>query len=536
MYGGLGEAPFFCKGDSDTMQRMKKKEAIWNSGERDNVNLPSSVSDSWHDMLSYPNQNFRFKEPYAPSRFRRFLIYVLLWSTERIVGSFRTRESSSFLTPQWKRLLHYLVEKGFASRMALSLPHKSEPPLYYLFLFSPFHAHLTDGNKPRVLGLGRGFSSDYDTAVSTAFGECLERIPFLYYRNDEFVTATPQELEARGEDFLDPHIINAFSAGQRTLRLRLGQISQQAPFRWIKASQLTSGVQPRKAQSKLIPAQLVYWKYKRMKGEPVLFPMSTHGGAGYFSREGALLRALYEWIQRDGFFGYWLRGKSPRRISPHSVPQGETMELIKLTEKYGFTIHLLDITPQDIAVPSIFCILTSSTSPVATITAGSGSDVNLLSAIHSAIEEALSMHHWLSNQRTSYTLPDTYDILTTELNDVERLTWWATQPVTTIDFFLQGSLENYSEVSRRYPTAASLGDGEVLESVVQKLTRAGHEIYYYESPHPVVKSLGFRSVRVFVTDLLPMYHSSTAIPLALLARRFGKEEETFHNTLPSLFP
>ena len=247
---------------------MGAREVIWNTGNRNSVDIPSSVSDRWREMLSPSDSNFHFKEPYFPSLFRRFLIQASVHLVELFKGPVRTHEPSLFLTQQCKRLLHYLVERNIADYMVLSLPHTTEPPFYYFFLRSPFCADLTDGDQPRVLGLGRGFSSDYDTAVSTAFGETLERIPFLYYRNSDFVTATPEELESRGEMFVDPEIINAYSTKQRELFPKRGQISPQSPFRWLVANRLRSSADTGGSDTALLPVQLIFWKYKRMRGAP----------------------------------------------------------------------------------------------------------------------------------------------------------------------------------------------------------------------------------------------------------------------------
>lgn len=515
---------------------MNAREIIRGRGKRAVVPIPPHVSDAWGDMLSRPSTNFLYREPYVISGIRNRVLRVLFSLVERWIGPLKTRERSLFLTPQWKRLLHYLVEKGFAEKMILSLPHQHEPPRYNFFLFSPFHEQLTDGEKPRVLGLGRGFSSDYDTAVSTAFGECLERVPFLYYRNTDLLVATSEELGARGEKFLDPRVVDAYDARQRRLHPKRGEVSERTPLRWVKAHKLGPSPELSADETTLVPAQLVYWKYKRMEEEPELFPMSTHGGAGYFTKEGALLRALYEWIGRDGFFGYWLRGIAPPRIDPRSIVDNETRNLISLVEDFGLSIHLLDITPSDIAVPSVFCVLTSETSPVAKITGGSGSDVDLQKAIRSAIEEALSMHHWLSIEGRSCTLPPDYNALTTPLTDVERLSWWAAQPISTLDFFLKGPLEDFEIAFQRYPLFAGDEERGFFDQVMHKLVDAGHEVFAYISPHPVPRSLGFHSVRVFVTHLLPMYHGSTKIPLKLLEQRFRAPHNVFLNTLPSLFP
>lgn len=489
------------------------------------MSLPN-LTDSWSSMLIPANDTFHFREPYMPAALRRFFLQLLF----RLFSGLRTRGTSVVLTPQWKRLLGYLATHKLADRIVLSLPDEREFPLYYFFLHSDFKKEMSDGLPPAVSGLGRGFSTDYDTAVSTAFGETLERVPFLYYRNSECVVGSTPEMKRKGP-VIDPQLIDAFSDEERLLRPEMGRVDETSVFRWIPMQKLLG--RGEKPEPVLAPAQLVYWRYKRAAGEPYLAPMSTHGGAGYFTKEGAILRGLQEWIQRDGFFGSWLTGEAPLRIDPNSIPHSDTTSLIKNIEALGFSIHLLDITPHDIPLPSVLCVLARERDSIARVSCGSGAHGNLEHAIHSAIEEALSIYHWLTRYKVDYELPETYDPLETRLRDQERLSWWASQPLSQLDFFLRGPLQRYEDAAGRYQARANT-DSEELERVRSLLNKAGHQAYYFESDHQALRELGFHAVRTHVSGLLPMYHDSRDIPLRLFQKRMP--DATFRNTLPHPFP
>jgi len=512
---------------------MKTWERIWDGDGHVPVSLPKGVSKRWSDNFRAANDNFRFREPYLPSRLKRAILRTAFAFVKPVQPKGQTTVSVGVLTAQWKRLFEYLVDRRYVDHVTLSYPAVQEPPLYYFFGFHAFRDRDSDGNPPAVPGIARGFSLDYDTAVSTCIGECLERVPFLYYHNTDSVVGSMQELKTKSLPLAEVDDINAFSDAQRTARTSLGRISDRVPFRWIWGKKMSS---PPEEQEVLIPSQLVYWRYKRMKGEPLLRARGTHGGAGYFTKEGALLRALYECVQRDGFFWHWLTGSAPEQIDPASMRSGKTRDLIDVIQQFDFKIHLLNITPLDIPIPSVFCVLTSRTSPHASICCGSGSSITLEEAIHSALEEALSMHHWLSHYRTEYELPENYEPLKTPLQDAERLSWWASQLPEAIDFFLSGETKSYDTMLAVFSDLSESAESEILAHVVRLIRESGKEIYYVESADQILADLGFHSVKVFVTKLLPMYHDTRNVPLALLEKRFESSKGSMRNTLPHPFP
>ena len=217
---------------------------------------------------------------------------------------------------------------------------------------SPFLAHQTDGACPDLARFSRGFSEDYDQAVSKVIGECLERAPLLYFRMADFVRGSARSLRASGRRILEPSEIRVFSGEQREARPEL-RFDDDSVFHWTRLTSLLT------SEVALMPAQLVYWNYPTAWGdvpEPMLREGSTHGAGGFFSVEGAILSGALECIQRDGFFLHWLRGVAPPRIDVATLRRPATLKLIEHARSVGLEPLFFDITTE-LGVPVCLCIL-----------------------------------------------------------------------------------------------------------------------------------------------------------------------------------
>jgi ribosomal protein S12 methylthiotransferase accessory factor YcaO len=246
-----------------------------------------------------------------------------------------------------------------------------------------------------------------------------------------------------------------------------------------------------------------------------------HGGAGYFTREGALLRALYEWAARDGFFYHWLARAKVRQIKVTEkcalLMRAGTAKLLREVTQKGFTVTMLDVSRAP-GVYSLFCVLHSVQCPHARIVCGSGASVSFEDAYLSALEEALSMHHWLAVYGGKITMPDTYDPYTTSWRDKERLSWWATCDMSALDFFIDSAdiaeYDQYRESEYEQPK----DDAPRLAAIVHLWSEAGYELLYSEAAHPLLADVGYHSVRVLISEMYPMYHDTRNFPEKYMER------------------
>jgi thiazole/oxazole-forming peptide maturase SagD family component len=428
---------------------------------------------------------------------------------ESVHGGVRVKPPSAILTPPWNALLQVLRRKHVASSVRLSYPWNHGVPLYYFDLGSPFIGHLTDGNRPSTLRYSRGFAESYDLALSKLFGECLERTPPLYHRWDDMVRASPRSLRDRGLRHLDPRRLSVFSAWQKDRRTQLG-FDDDTLFHWDWCHPLHGGAKV------LVPSQVVYWNYSKAAGdelEPTLRECSTHGGGGHFTVQGALVSALLEWIQRDAFFLFWLRGETPPRIDHDMLRSPATRTLIERTRDAGLDPTFLDLTTE-FGIPVCACVLVGRDRTWPHLAVGASCRLDPEAAVHDALLEAGSVHHLLVASQEPTRLPNDYVPFTDpSMNTERRLAFWADPDnADKIAFLLAGRPRPLRPPD---PARRAIAPEECLRLIKTRFRRLGLDAYYKVFDHEALRTVGYASVKVIAPDLAPLYYDDVNAPLGL---------------------
>jgi ribosomal protein S12 methylthiotransferase accessory factor len=427
---------------------------------------------------------------------------------ERAYGTLRVQSPSKILTPGWQRLFHHLARRGLARTVTLSSPHERGLSLYYFDVSAHFSRHLTDGGQPDPLRYSRGFSEDYDHALAKAAGECLERGTLLYFQMEDMVRSDVRALRSRGAQFVAPERVGVFSDEQKRMRRGLA-FDDDSVFMWTRCRSVLSD------DEALLPSQLVHWNYPVAWGdvpEPMLREINTNGAGAYYSLEGAILSGLLECVQRDGFFLYWLRGLTPRRIDASGLRRPATLRLLEEARDLGLEPVFLDVT-SELGIPTCVCILLRGDEELPCASMGGSSRLDGEVAMHDALLEAASVHHLLIGSSERLRLPEGYEPWgDASFDSHKRIAFWANpEHKRHLAFLLEGEPETVTEF-RREP----LRGGDVrrtLEHVVSVLRSAGMDAWCFQAQHEALDEVGYASVRVIVPDLLPMYCENYNAPL-----------------------
>ncbi len=444
-------------------------------------------------------------------------------------------EIDRFLSLRWQLVILYLYGSGFIKKLFWYWPKDYEPAQYYFAIKFRLLREHTDAKEPGNLTLSRGFSTDYSEALTKVVGECVERVPFLYYKNSEFLHASVNDLSRRGKHFLDPKECITLSDEQYSLRANSEDVhTDDSPYRWVSVNKVGAHKSPDKAI--WAPAQLFFWSYQRMKGEPFLREIGTHGLAAHTSRKKAITAGLCEIIERDGFFSFWLRGKSPPKIDLATIDDESIQQLIKRCQAKRLDVHLLNITTDDINIPNVFCVLESEDRELPSMVGGAGCDIDANQAIRSAILEATSMLHWLGFE-DNQVIPKPAEEYPyeTEYNDKERLNFWADHKNRErMNFFLTGTKCDFH---KSFDIEKVVQKSDVTNKIIALLHNQSHDIYVLERNVKAMNILGLSAVSVLVPSLVPMTHDMRTAPLAnkrlLLQIKEGRE---VINSLPHIFP
>jgi ribosomal protein S12 methylthiotransferase accessory factor len=435
----------------------------------------------------------------------------------------------------WQPVLNYLH-----SNQLISDPHffcrenlNDEPRLYGFNLFQL--KVVTDGYAKDLPVLCSSHFDDPDISVSKALGEFLERYFLLVYKRNKLIHGSFKELNLQGKNVLNPKILNNFSDIQKK-EFKHFVSDEHSPFGWVEGYSLAT------KKKILIPAQLVFWTYKREGMEPLIRESNTNGASGHFTYEEAVLSGAYEVIQRDSFLWYWMQTKTPPRISHKSLTAQNLKRILENCKRYGLQVEIMDVTT-NLQVPSFIVVILDTSLNGVAVAMGGGCGWNKQEAIHKAVVEALSVRKWYRTVgfKNKFQLPQDYkpffDISVDHLN---RQRLWA-EPGTfssNINFFISGKEVDLVGEER------SFGDSKSeLEHVLYILRSQNREsdIYVYEVKNKILDALGYHVVRVIIPTLIPLYLKEVHAPLThpRLWEELGQDAsgcENLINKLPHPFP
>jgi len=375
----------------------------------------------------------------------------------------------------------------------------------------------------------RGFSSDWQKCLGQVFGEFLERYSHSIYKKNELLKASVFQIRANGKKYLHPKLFDNFSQRQKEI-FPNKKWNEQSIFYWEKVRRYTT------EELSYVPAQLVYWNYANNSDEPFLAESNTSGLGGFFTKEGAILSALYEVIQRDTFFFYWFSKKTPVRINPKSIPNKELQEKYKEITANGKEIIFLQLDSIS-GVPVFICIIENVSLPGPLYVLGAGCDADQMKALLRSYEEAWSIFYWLAEETKDglyNNLPDNFESFVTKMNMNVRLSAWGnTRMKGKLDFFIPDGLTDFKSINNRYPKVFE-NEKKELEFAIREIEKKGkgYEVYVHFSENNILQDVGYNSVRVIIPSCIPMFYNEENAPAG--HKRFKQIEKI--NVLPHLFP
>ncbi len=429
----------------------------------------------------------------------------------------------------WQSILDYLYSHKLIKFNKFNLGHifYDEPKVFDVSL-TP-NINKTDGREPAIFSKGR--SESFDEAASKAIGEFLERYFFVIYNTSDFLGSSIEELSKKKKIFLDPLKYQIFSMAQKNI-FPFYRFSDKHFFYWVKGKSLT------KNKSAFIPAQFVYWNYKHEK-EPILRQPITSGAGGMFSREEAIVSGIYELIERDTFLSYWLLMEPPEVIIHESIRSQKVRDIIYECEKYGIEVNIF-IGKNEFNIPVFFVILMDQYEKGPSLAMGASSSFDYDRAIYQAINEALSVRHWIRTQESwdAISLSDCIPFFDTKINQPNRLMLWSQWGMRKhINFFLCGP-----RVELDYSQERKFDDGaKELSHLISLVSKFSYEVFVYEIKSKILKDLGYYVVKVFIPNLLPIYVDEKYVPLGSerldhLRKFFKKNKNSPINKIPHPFP
>lgn len=202
--------------------------------------------------------------------------------------------------------------------------------------------------EPSTFPAGIGVGIDEPAASVTALAEALERYSLYAWSDEQFVRATPAELDGEA---LELHRLPRCSDRERAHPLCGWQPpSVDVPIRWVRGISLMTG------RPIWLPAVLVYLGLVPGPGEHFVFPNST-GCACQANLTRAIITGLCEVIERDAVALTWLQRLSLPRIEFDHVADWLRPYLARDSD-CCFERHIFDAST-DVGVPTVYAVETS---------------------------------------------------------------------------------------------------------------------------------------------------------------------------------
>jgi ribosomal protein S12 methylthiotransferase accessory factor len=235
-------------------------------------------------------------------------------------------------------------------------------------------------SKPRSVGWS-GLCLRRDDSERVGMIEALERQGGMQPTAKPAATlATFREVGERG---MDPTLCFAYNEESYTRSLGLTRFDPDVPCNWLWGHSLDRG------RPVLVPSALAFYHRPGATEVVKLVDNNSSGCALGSCFEEALLKSLFELIERDSFVLMWLRKLTLPKIDPASVPDERVARIISKIDSLGIDISLLNAR-MDIDLPAIIAIARRRDGKMGTLAVGASAHISPVEAISSALLEAVT--------------------------------------------------------------------------------------------------------------------------------------------------
>jgi ribosomal protein S12 methylthiotransferase accessory factor len=325
-----------------------------------------------------------------------------------------------------------------------------------------------------------------------AIGEAIERYCSSIYYPDELLIGSYRALSGRTRA-LAPGEMAIFHPEQRQ-QIGYTWFTEDTVLCWLGGSSITRN------QPVLIPACLTFVPYHPFwteRGEKTIGPSITTGQAAASSYRDAVLRGIYEIVERDAFMITWLNRLSVPRIAIDSSTKVAEIFYSSLARpNLRYTLHSL---ATDLGIPSVLCVLVDTQCDPAMVCTGGASHLSAEMAAIKALVEAVQTREWaryMGHRRKPFIIESDYS----NLDDFDK----------HVLLYAYGDMSSAVEFLTDAPTACSFSDlpdcstGTVagdLCRVKMLIESSGYEVLVVDLTREDVGQAGFRVVKVFIPGM-----------------------------------
>jgi ribosomal protein S12 methylthiotransferase accessory factor len=329
-------------------------------------------------------------------------------------------------------------------------------------------------------------------ALMRAIGEVIERYSISFYDERDLIFASFNDLEKKGLNAIDPQNLPLFSSYQySTPGFPFEKFERNTKVAWIEGFNLTT------KSPILVPAQLIIGVYKYLKGEKRIGYSTTSGCAAALSKEEAILKGIYEQIERDAIMITWYTKYTPPKIELKNTYISRKLKNKKI--KY----YILDIS-LDHRIPVIMAISIDTTKRGITFTCGFSSNLNIQNAIYKALLEVSQGRVYIKRSvaTTPYSLIDPSRITDFDGN----LRFYANRiNLKYLKFLINSSqVVREDDIKNKFAFSSTNDIKRDLKILLNLIFKKGYNLIIFDLTTDDIRDLGFNVIRVFIPELVQL--------------------------------
>ena len=413
-------------------------------------------------------------------------------------------ENPDGYSPYWTLILSYLHNEKILHSVRYVPQLEGYPPLHKYKISS-----VAVTEKDTVMSFGG--NENQELSLAKGIGELLERTLTAYSSagNPTKTLKKPApELLKNGQDIATPYLFHRFLPQQKKQFPHLGFKMEHASL-WVPVRNIT------KKRNAFAPAQTIFWIDSKELGktEGVIQNTTTSGCAGYMTKDGAVLRALLEAIQRDAFLVHWLTGIPPKKIALTTIDDDRIQATLAEFTRYGFEVHLLDATTE-IGVPVVISILIDRLSKRPRVYLAAACHPSYSEACANALSEANMLFGYFDKGGETY-LPEDFKPFLTPLDRMDRLqSAHGDDYISNTKWFWSGDEIAFGDMVQLHPKKNETAS-RVLDRIVKAMHALGEgsNVYVFTPDSTALRKLGYHVARVIVPKLMSLYLNEILAPL-----------------------
>ena len=348
------------------------------------------------------------------------------------------------------------------------------------------------GDEVDRVGIGKGETREHAKGVAVA--EAIEWYCAANPDPDRLVRSRRSKLS---HPSLDPRSCVLYSERQYSrTQFAYAPFSDEQELTWIEGRTLPD------RQAILVAAILVYVSPTWESESEFLCAPTSNGLAAGVDLPAAILRGLYELVERDAFLITWMGRMPGQEVLGLSRLSGPVGAIVRHYDRYGIDIRVVEITTDiPIHVMMGIAIDRSGDGPAAVV--GLGCSLDPFYAIQSAVYEVCQARpgeavRFRSQAQSSKPLAfsEVHDLL-----DHSAL-FMTPAMLEELEFLFDHQRSLPVEALSRFRSG---GPEEDLDLCIGALVRAGCRLAFVDVTTPDVAGLGWTVVRTIASELQPIH-------------------------------